>query len=117
MKSKPSNVVWYRRDTLCGTLDYLPPEMVSGQPHDETVDIWSLGVLCFELITGKPPFDAVTYNDTYYKIQRALFTIPNYVSSLAQDLINKVQYYRFIFFISNKCYLLDYWQQLITMLV
>ncbi|KAG8297899.1 hypothetical protein J6590_027060 [Homalodisca vitripennis] len=79
-----------RRDTLCGTLDYLPPEMVSGHPHDATVDIWSLGVLCFELITGKPPFEAATYDDTYYRIQRALYTFPPYVSGLARDLISKL---------------------------
>uniref|UniRef100_A0A1B6CN50 Aurora kinase n=1 Tax=Clastoptera arizonana TaxID=38151 RepID=A0A1B6CN50_9HEMI len=79
-----------RRQTLCGTLDYLPPEMVSGLPHDESVDIWSLGVLCFELITGKPPFEASTYDETYYRIQRAIYTFPEYVSSLAKDLIKKL---------------------------
>uniref|UniRef100_A0A1B6MMX4 Aurora kinase n=1 Tax=Graphocephala atropunctata TaxID=36148 RepID=A0A1B6MMX4_9HEMI len=79
-----------RRDTLCGTLDYLPPEMVSGHPHDATVDIWSLGVLCYELITGKPPFEAATYDDTYYRIQRALYIFPPYVSALAKDLISKL---------------------------
>lgn len=85
-------IVLFRRDTLCGTLDYLPPEMVSGKPHDHTADIWSLGVLCFELISGKPPFEAETYDDTYYRIQRALFTFPPFVSNSAKDLINKVVY-------------------------
>lgn len=73
-------------------MDYLPPEMVSGHTHDASVDIWSLGVLCFELLTGKPPFEAATYDDTYYRIQRALFTYPQFVSPLAKDLINKVTY-------------------------
>ena len=41
-----------KRQTLCGTLDYLPPEMVEGAPHDYRVDIWSLGVLCYEFCTG-----------------------------------------------------------------
>lgn len=89
-----SQIMLFRRDTLCGTLDYLPPEMVSGKPHDHTADIWSLGVLCFELICGKPPFEAETYEDTYYRIQRALFTFPPFVSNLAKDLINKVWYYK-----------------------
>ena len=43
-----------RRQTLCGTLDYLPPEMVEGVAHDYRVDIWSLGVLCYEFCCGKP---------------------------------------------------------------
>ena len=38
-----------RRKTLCGTLDYLPPEMVEGHDHDSAVDVWSLGVLCYEV--------------------------------------------------------------------
>ena len=41
-----------RRTTLCGTLDYLPPEMVEGRDHDGNVDLWSLGVLCFEFLVG-----------------------------------------------------------------
>lgn len=42
--------------TYCGTLDYLAPEMILEKGHDEKLDIWSLGVLIFELITGKAPF-------------------------------------------------------------
>ncbi|XP_054289342.1 aurora kinase A-like [Macrosteles quadrilineatus] len=79
-----------KRDTLCGTLDYLPPEMVSGQPHDANVDLWSLGVLCFELVTGKPPFETKSYDETYYRIQRSLFIFPPHVSPLARDLIKKL---------------------------
>jgi len=42
-----------RRKTLCGTLDYLPPEMIEGKDHDHSVDIWSLGILMFEFLTGR----------------------------------------------------------------
>ena len=38
-----------RRTTLCGTLDYLPPEMVEGQPHTHSADVWCLGVLMYEV--------------------------------------------------------------------
>lgn len=47
-----------RRRTLCGTLDYLPPEMVEGREHTSYVDNWSLGVLTYEFLTGGPPFEA-----------------------------------------------------------
>lgn len=46
-----------RRRTLCGTLDYLPPEMVEGLEHDKGVDNWSLGVLTYEFLFGMPPFE------------------------------------------------------------
>lgn len=46
-----------RRQTLCGTLDYLPPEMVNGEQHDKAVDLWALGVLCYEFLEGVPPFE------------------------------------------------------------
>ncbi len=36
-----------RRDTLCGTLDYLAPEMVKGSSHDSSIDIWEVGVLTY----------------------------------------------------------------------
>jgi serine/threonine protein kinase len=37
-----------QRTTLCGTMDYLSPEMVKGLPHTKTVDLWSIGVLTYE---------------------------------------------------------------------
>ena len=45
-----------QRSTLCGTPIYLAPEMIQNSGHDKHVDIWCLGVLLFELLTGIPPF-------------------------------------------------------------
>lgn len=44
------------RRTFCGTLEYLAPEMVKKKVYDRGVDIWCIGILCFELATGKTPF-------------------------------------------------------------
>nr|CAD7443429.1 unnamed protein product [Timema bartmani] len=79
-----------RRMTLCGTLDYLPPEMVQGQTHDEKVDLWSLGVLCYEFVVGTPAFETATWDATYNKISRASYSFPPYVSQGARDLVSKV---------------------------
>ena len=46
-----------RRTTMCGTLDYLPPEMVEGRTHNKLVDNWALGVLCYEFVCGAAPFE------------------------------------------------------------
>lgn len=44
------------RTTFCGTLEYMAPEMISSKPHTHLVDVWSLGILLFELCHGKAPF-------------------------------------------------------------
>lgn len=81
-----------RRKTLCGTLDYLPPEMVEGSLHDDRVDIWSLGVLAYEFLYGQPPFEAAGHSETYKRILKVDLKFPPspQVSSGAQDLIRKL---------------------------
>eukprot|EP00243_Klebsormidium_subtile_P013813 TRINITY_DN9388_c0_g1_i1.p1 TRINITY_DN9388_c0_g1~~TRINITY_DN9388_c0_g1_i1.p1 ORF type:complete len:347 (+),score=92.39 TRINITY_DN9388_c0_g1_i1:560-1600(+) len=81
-----------RRQTLCGTLDYLPPEMVEGREHDAMVDVWSLGVLLFEFLFGVPPFEAAGHSETYKRILRVDLQYPAHpqVSLGAKDLITKL---------------------------
>jgi aurora kinase, other len=80
-----------RRKTLCGTLDYLPPEMVEGRDHDHNVDIWSLGVLMYEFLTGRPPFEAEGNSETYKRISGVDLRIPpGAMSDLAADLIRRL---------------------------
>ncbi|XP_060755356.1 aurora kinase C-like [Neoarius graeffei] len=79
-----------RRSMLCGTLDYLPPEMIEGKTHDEKVDLWSLGVLCYEFLVRNPPFETKSHEETYRKISRVEFSYPSHVSEGARDLINRL---------------------------
>lgn len=79
-----------RRQTLCGTLDYLPPEMVENKKHDEKVDHWCIGILCYELLVGCPPFESQTSKDTYKKILAGQCQFPEYVCPGAIDLITKL---------------------------
>ncbi|KAL8279027.1 hypothetical protein RQP46_008485 [Phenoliferia psychrophenolica] len=84
----PSN----RRTTLCGTLDYLPPEMVEGRDHSEKVDLWALGVLTFEFLCGTPPFEDLTGpKATYKRISKVDLKFPTeYIKPDAADLITRL---------------------------
>jgi len=79
-----------RRNTLCGTLDYLPPEMVEGLEHDEQVDVWCLGILLYEFLCGGPPFEADSHSATYRRISRIDLRFPRGMSEDAEDLIRKI---------------------------
>lgn len=81
-----------RRTTMCGTLDYLPPEMVEAKEHNERVDLWALGVLTYEFIVGSPPFETEGHQATYKKIVKVDLRIPSFVSAEAADLIRKVRH-------------------------
>lgn len=65
-----------RRSTLCGTLDYLSPEMVEGKQHTFSVDVWSIGILLYEFLVGKPPFETDGHQATYRRICRAVIEWP-----------------------------------------
>ncbi|KAK3149240.1 hypothetical protein QOZ80_3AG0214780 [Eleusine coracana subsp. coracana] len=81
-----------KRHTLCGTIDYLAPEMIEKKAHDHAVDNWTLGILCYEFLYGKPPFEAEEQDDTLRRIVNVDLTFPSthYVSPQAKDLISKL---------------------------
>lgn len=78
------------RKTMCGTLDYLPPEMIEGKHYDDSIDQWCLGVLCYEFLVGSPPFESEDSETTYSKIRRIEVRYPKFVSVGARDLISKL---------------------------
>ncbi|THV04160.1 other/AUR protein kinase [Dendrothele bispora CBS 962.96] len=80
-----------RRMTLCGTLDYLPPEMVERKEHNEKVDYWALGVLTYEFLIGNPPFeDRRSVKNTYQRIMAVDLKFPYSMSIQVKDLIGKL---------------------------
>ncbi|XP_063786954.1 aurora kinase B isoform X2 [Pseudophryne corroboree] len=82
-----------RRRTMCGTLDYLPPEMVEGKTHDEKVDLWCTGVLCYELLVGVPPFESPSHAETHRRIVKVDLQFPSFLSDGSKDLISKLLRY------------------------
>jgi len=83
-----------RRATLCGTLDYLPPEMVEGKPHGGAVDLWAMGVLTYEFLEGVPPFEELSgASMTYKRIAAGGLHMPEHFSPDAKDLIRSLLRY------------------------
>lgn len=83
-----------RRKTMCGTLDYLPPEMIERRTYNEKVDLWCIGVLCYELLVGNPPFESPSHNETYRRILKVDVRFPPSLPLGAQDLISKLLRYQ-----------------------
>ncbi|GMH66494.1 hypothetical protein TL16_g04447, partial [Triparma laevis f. inornata] len=76
--------------TLCGTPDYLAPEIILNEGHDLAVDYWALGVLIYEMTAGMPPFYADDPMEVYEKILSGHVSIPSHFSKSLSDITKKL---------------------------
>lgn len=84
-----------RKRTMCGTPNYIAPEILNGQRgdgHSFEVDIWSMGVVMYTLLVGRPPFETEDVKDTYKRIRANQYGFPEDtdVSESAQSLIRSI---------------------------
>lgn len=76
--------------TFCGTLDYMSPEMINAEPHTTKLDVWSLGILLYEMLHGTPPYRGKNPKDQLRLISSGNFAIGNHVSKSAAALIRNI---------------------------
>lgn len=76
--------------TMCGTPNYISPEVATRSSHGLEADVWGLGCMLYTLLVGQPPFDTDAVKSTLTRVVMADYTVPSHLSSEAQDLINKL---------------------------
>ena len=74
--------------TICGTPQYLAPEILSDDGYDKTVDWWSLGCVMYEMLVGKAPFRIPKGSYLSADLYKKKITIPEYITPEAKDLIS-----------------------------
>jgi len=79
-----------RKKTLCGTPNYIAPEVLGKKGHSYEVDVWSIGCILYTLLVGKPPFETQTLKDTYSRIKKNEYHIPSRIGPLARNLIQRL---------------------------
>lgn len=91
------NVSTGERATFCGTYEYMAPEIVNDEQYDLSIDIWSLGVLLYEMLHGYSPFKPSSYKnqknatrEIFENIQKHKYKIEKDVSEECRDLIDKL---------------------------
>lgn len=79
-----------RKKTLCGTPNYIAPEVLCKKGHSYEVDVWSLGCILYTLLVGRPPFETSCLKETYNRIKKNSYTIPLHINPLANSLIKRM---------------------------
>jgi len=76
--------------TLCGTPQYLAPEIVKSQGHGFSADWWAFGILLYEMLTGSPPFEDASAMGIYKQIMTNQITYPLAIRGKAKEIISKL---------------------------
>ena len=70
-----------KRRTICGTPNYIAPEILDSRGHSYEVDVWSFGIILYTLAFGRPPFESKDVKETYKKIKLNMYSFPEHTAS------------------------------------
>lgn len=76
--------------TLCGTPEYIAPEVLANKGHDKGADWWTLGVLVYELLAGIDPFSSDSPSKIYKKILSLNYSFPSSFSSESKSIVRRL---------------------------
>ncbi|XP_071566402.1 serine/threonine-protein kinase PLK4 [Temnothorax nylanderi] len=76
--------------TMCGTPNYISPEVATRSSHGPEADVWSLGCMLYTLLVGRPPFETDAIKSTLTRVVMADYEMPLHLSDNARDLIDKL---------------------------
>lgn len=75
---------------MCGTPNYIAPEILTKVGHSYEVDVWSIGCIMYTLLVGKPPFETSSLKETYARIKQVNYKTPTHIGKQAMTMISNM---------------------------
>lgn len=83
-------IILFSNRTVCGTPNYIAPEVLTKVGHSFEADVWSIGCVMYTLLVGKPPFETSSLRETYARIKQVQYKTPQHISKPAMNMVARM---------------------------